>query len=202
MPLELVIASANPHKAAELRELLGRELGGRVQLLDRPSEVPDVEETASTLEENARLKAVAIVAATGRASIADDTGLEVQALGGAPGVYSARYAGEDASYADNVAKLVSALEGVGDRTARFRSVCLVVFPDGSELVGEGAVDGEITTEPRGEAGFGYDSVFRPTADPSRTYGELSTAEKNAVSHRAIAIRQVAKLLSGALGAPN
>jgi XTP/dITP diphosphohydrolase len=202
MPLDLVIASANPDKAAELQQILIAELGGAVKLLPRPDYVGEIEEIGQTLEENARLKAETTCQATGLASIADDTGLEVHALGGAPGVYSARYAGEDASYADNVAKLLAELAGHEDRSARFRTVCVIAFPDGSELVAEGAVDGLIGTEPSGSSGFGYDPLFRPRSDNSRTYAELSAAEKHERSHRGRAVRNVAALLRAKLDGMN
>jgi XTP/dITP diphosphohydrolase len=198
MPLDLVIASANPDKAAELRELLVEELGAAVTLWPRPDYVGEIEETGETLEENARLKAQTISQATGLAAISDDTGLEVHALGGAPGVFSARYAGEDASYADNVRKLLRELDGREDRRARFKTVCVISFPDGTELVAEGAVDGLIGTEATGSSGFGYDPLFRPLVDSSRSYAELSAAEKHEVSHRGLAVRNVARLLRAKL----
>jgi XTP/dITP diphosphohydrolase len=122
----------------------------------------------------------------------------VHALGGAPGVYSARYAGEEASYADNVRKLLSELDGHEDRGARFKTVCVISFPDGTELVAEGAVDGLIGTEATGSSGFGYDPLFRPLVDSSRSYAELSAAEKHEVSHRGLAVRNVAALLRAKL----
>src|SRR5262249_53401198 len=163
-----------------------------------PADVPEVDETGSTLEENARLKAVALTEATGHAALADDTGLEVDALDGAPGVYSSRYSGEHATYADNVAKLLGALEGVpaDRRTARFRTVALVRFPDGRELVAEGAVTGTIASYARGEDGFGYDPVFVPDEGDGRTFAEMTLAEKSAVSHRGRAVRAAAALLRG------
>ncbi|MEA3077144.1 MAG: XTP/dITP diphosphohydrolase [Actinomycetota bacterium] len=187
-----MLASANPDKASEIAAIL---VG--FELVPRPADVADVEETGSTLEDNARLKARALVDATGLPAVADDTGLEVFALGGAPGVYSARYAGEDATYADNVAKLVSALDGVDDRRARFRTVALALFPDGREVVAEGVVDGVIAVAPRGEAGFGYDAVFVPADGDGRTFAEMSSDEKHAVSHRGRAFRSLASRL-GAL----
>jgi len=202
MPLDLVIASANPDKAVELRELLAAELGDLVRLVARPTSIADIDETGETLEDNARLKAETIASATGLAAIADDTGLEVHALGGAPGVYSARYAGEDATYADNVRKLLSELAGSPDRSARFRTVCVIAFPDGDELIADGAVDGVITMEPAGSGGFGYDPVFRPLLEPVRTYAELSPAEKHERSHRGVAVRGVARLLAEKLEAGN
>ena len=144
-PLRLVLASANPDKAAEIAAVLGDAID--VELLPRPPEVPDVVEDGETLLDNARLKAQALVAATGLPAVADDTGLEVDALGGAPGVYSARYAGEDVTYADNVAKLLTELDALpdagGGRAARFRTVALVAFPDGTEVWAEGVVEGTI-----------------------------------------------------------
>lgn len=181
--MRLVLASASPDKAAEIAAILtGHEV------LPRPVDVPDVEETGTTLEENARLKAVALVSATGEAAVADDTGLEVVALGGAPGVYSARYAGEDATYADNVAKLLAALSGVDDRRARFRTVALARFPDGREVIAEGVVSGTIAVAARGEAGFGYDPLFVPDGGDGRTFAEMTSVEKHAVSHRGRAFR--------------
>lgn len=186
----LVLATANPDKAREIAALLHG-----FDVVPRPDDVPDVEETGSTLEENARLKAVALVEATGCAAVADDTGLEVAALGGAPGVYSARFAGEGATYADNVARLLRELEGVDDRRARFRTVALARFPDGREVVAEGVVDGVITSVARGEGGFGYDPVFQPDEGDGRTYAELSLEEKNALSHRGRAFRALAGSLA-------
>ena len=208
VPVELVAATTNPDKLAEIREIFeeAAERGGRrAQLLPRPPEVGEVEETGETLEENARLKARALVAATGLAAVADDTGLEVDALGGAPGVWSARYAGEGATYADNVAKLLRALEALADhggaRRARFRTVAFVRFPDGVELSREGFVDGSIAHEPRGEGGFGYDPVFVPDGGAGRTFAEMTPAEKHAVSHRGRAFRALAVALAdGGAGA--
>jgi XTP/dITP diphosphohydrolase len=196
-PLVLVLASANPDKVAEIAEVLSAAL--EVELVPRPDSVPDVVEDGETLLDNARLKARALVVATGMAAVADDTGLEVDALGGAPGVFSARYAGEDVTYADNVAKLVRELAALADRggarTARFRTVALAAFPDGSEVWAEGAVEGTIVTEARGEAGFGYDPVFAPEGEGGRTFAEMTSAEKHAVSHRGRAFRALARALA-------
>ncbi|PLS76454.1 MAG: non-canonical purine NTP pyrophosphatase, RdgB/HAM1 family [Actinobacteria bacterium] len=190
MGVRLVLASANPHKAAEMAALLATS---GFDLVPRPPGVPEVEETGATLEDNARLKAEALVAATGEAAVADDTGLEVAALGGAPGVRSARYAGPGASYADNVARLLQAMDGVAldQRQARFRTVALALFPDGREVAAEGVVDGQIAMSPRGEGGFGYDAVFVPAGGDGRTFAEMTAAEKNAVSHRGRAFRALA-----------
>lgn len=181
--MRLVLASANPDKVAEMAAILEG-----IELVPRPASVGEVVEDGATLEDNARLKAAAITAATGEAAVADDTGLEVAALGGAPGVYSARYAGPGATYADNVAALLRALDGAGDRSARFRTVALVCFPDGTEVVGEGSVDGQIALVARGTNGFGYDPVFVPAGAGGRTYGELTAGEKNTLSHRGRAFR--------------
>jgi XTP/dITP diphosphohydrolase len=189
-----VLATANADKAAEIREILA---GLGLTLLARPAGVPEVIEDADTLEENALIKARALVAATGRAAIADDTGLFVDALDGAPGVYSARYAGENATYADNVARLLGALRGVPAerRTAHFRTVAAVAYPDDSWFVVDGELEGVIATEPRGTGGFGYDPVFCPAGEHGRTLAELSAAEKHALSHRGSAFRALADALA-------
>jgi XTP/dITP diphosphohydrolase len=177
--LVVVCASANPSKVAEIAAILGNS----VELLPRPATVAEVVEDAGTLDGNARLKAAAIARATARPGLADDTGLEVAALGGAPGVDTATYAGPGASDAANWSKLLDALAGATDRRARFRTVAMVVWPDGREVAAEGTCDGEITTEHRGSGGFGYDSVFVPAAGDGRTFAEMSASEKHAISHR-------------------
>lgn len=187
--MRLVLASANPDKAREIAAILAGH-----DLVPRPAGVPDVEETGETLEENARLKAVTLAEATGLAAVADDTGLEVVALDGAPGVRSARFAGEGATYADNVEKLLRSLDGVGDRRARFRTVALARFPDGRELIAEGVVAGTIVTAGRGDAGFGYDPLFVPDEGDGRTFAEMTAEEKHAVSHRGRAFRALDALL--------
>jgi XTP/dITP diphosphohydrolase len=189
--LTLVCASANPDKVLEIEAILGDE----VRLEPRPAAVPDVVEDADTLEGNARLKATAVARATGRPAIADDTGLEVVALDGAPGVFAARFAGEDATYADNRAKLLAALDGTADRRARFRTVVMIAWPDGTETVAEGACDGVIAEEERGERGFGYDPVFAPVESDGRTFAEMSDEEKNVLSHRARALRNLLNRLA-------
>jgi XTP/dITP diphosphohydrolase len=189
--LTLVCASANPDKVIEIEAILGDE----VRLEPRPPAVPDVVEDADTLEGNARLKATAVATATGQPAIGDDTGLEVVALDGAPGVLAARFAGEDATYAANRAKLLAALDGRADRRARFRTVVVVAWPDGTETVAEGACDGVIAEEERGERGFGYDPVFVPVDGDGRTFAEMSDEEKNALSHRARALRNLLSRLA-------
>jgi XTP/dITP diphosphohydrolase len=182
--LRVVCASANPDKVAEIETILGDV----VELLPRPAEIPDVVEDADTLEGNARLKASAIAAATGEPAVADDTGLEVAGLDGAPGVHTGRYAGDDATYADNRAKLLHALADGRERRARFRTVAMIVWPDGSELAAEGVCEGTIAEAERGERGFGYDSVFVPADGDGRTFAEMSEADKHAMSHRGRAFR--------------
>lgn len=187
----LVVASKNPDKISEIEAILDEsKLTGEVV---RGLEWPDVAETGETLEENALLKAHAVVAATGLPVIADDTGLEVHALDGAPGVHTARFAGDGARYEDNVAKLVEVMAGQDDRRATFRTVVALVFPDGVEVIAEGRLDGVIGTEPRGSDGFGYDPVF--IVDGDRSLAELGTDEKNQVSHRARAIRALVDSVS-------
>ena len=182
--IQLVCASANPDKVVEIQRLLD----GVVDLMPRPADVPDVVEDADTLLGNARLKAVALCAATGLPAVADDTGLEVEALGGAPGVYAARYAGEGCSYADNRAKLLSELAGSADRLAAFKTVAIVVWPDGTELHVEGVCPGVITTAERGDIGFGYDQVFQPDEGDGGTFAEMGIDAKNVISHRGRAFR--------------
>ena len=190
--IELVCASANPDKVAEMAEVLA----GHAVLLPRPAGLGDVVEDAGDLLGNAMLKAVAVCEFAGAAALADDTGLEVDALGGEPGVRSARYAGPDASYAQNVARLLAELRDVppSQRTARFRTVAVVQCPDGTGLTAEGVVDGVITTEPRGTGGFGYDSVFVPAEGDGRTFSEMGPAAKHAISHRGRALRALLELL--------
>ncbi|MEM7139866.1 MAG: RdgB/HAM1 family non-canonical purine NTP pyrophosphatase [Actinomycetota bacterium] len=191
---QLVCASANPDKVAEIALVLD----GLVDLLPRPAELADVVEDAPDLEGNARLKAAAVCAAAGAAAVSDDTGLEVDALGGAPGVISARYAGENVTYQDNVDKLLAELERVGatvpdQRTARFRTVVMVVWPDGRELAVEGSVEGVIAAAPRGDGGFGYDPVFIPVERDGRSFAEMGD-EKHEISHRGRAFRALADAL--------
>ncbi len=197
--LQLVLASANSDKAAEITEILGTVPG--LVIHPRPPSVGDVEETGDTLVENARLKAFALVEATGMAAVADDTGLEVEALGGEPGVYSARYSGEHATYEENVAKLLEELANAGattpeSRRAAFRSVAFVGFPDGTEVWAEGEVLGAITTEAKGGGGFGYDPVFAPDECSGRTFAQMDPDEKHRISHRGRAFRALAERLAG------
>jgi XTP/dITP diphosphohydrolase len=191
----VVLATASPEKTAEIADIVSAVSGGRVELIARPEGAREVEETGETLEENARLKARALVELTGMAALADDTGLEVDALAGAPGVRSARYAGEGATYEENVAKLLDELEKAGavdesDRGARFRTVVVICFPDGDEIMAEGVVEGSIIPERRGKGGFGYDPVFVPEGH-ERTFAEMEPQEKHALSHRGRALSALA-----------
>lgn len=206
----VVIASTNPGKIVEVRQILAGlplvwltagDVGGW----------PEVEETGSTYLDNARLKARSVAAHTGLPALADDSGIEVDALGGAPGVHSARYSGvgggRDATDAANNAKLIAALQGVpwAERGARYRCVAVLVTPAGEELVGEGVCEGRIGFAPRGTGGFGYDPWFVPGAIPDAitgdvagratpTMAELSAQEKDAISHRGKALRHLARQL--------
>jgi XTP/dITP diphosphohydrolase len=187
----LVCASANPGKVAEIAQLLH----GVVDLLPRPAHVADVVEDADTLEGNARLKAEAICRATGLPAVSDDTGLEVAHLGGAPGVHTARFAGPEANDVANRTKMLAALAGADDRSARFRTVVMVVWPDGRELVCHGVCDGRIAEVETGERGFGYDPLFIPDDGDGRTFAEMSDMEKHALSHRGRAFRALLERLT-------
>jgi len=179
----LVVASKNPDKIAEIELALNR--AGVAAEIVRGLDWPDVDESGSTLEENALIKARAVAEATGLPVVADDTGLEVDALGGAPGVHTARFAGDGARYEDNVAKMIEVMKEETLRSARFRTVTALVFPDGAEVVAEGSLEGRIAEAPRGTRGFGYDPVFEVNG---RTLAEMTLEEKDSMSHRARAVR--------------
>ncbi len=189
----LVLATANAHKAAEMRAVLS-ELGYTLE--PRPAGLGEIDEVEETLEGNAVLKARAVASVAQAAAVADDTGLFVDALDGRPGVYSARYAGPDASDAQNVARVLAELDGVPpeSRGAHFRTVIAVAEPDGSARWVEGVLDGRIADVPRGENGFGYDVVFIPSDLGGETLAELSAEAKNAISHRGRALRALAEML--------
>ncbi len=189
----LVLATHNPDKQAEMNAVLS-DLGLDVIGLDQYPEIDDIPENGTTLLENALIKARAVHLKTGFPALADDTGLEVDALHGAPGVYSARFAGEDATYQDNVKKLLSVMAGVSrqNRAARFRTVVALIDSD-TELWTEGIIEGLITREQRGAGGFGYDPIFE-AADTGKTFSEMSAAQKNEISHRARALQKMRKKL--------
>jgi XTP/dITP diphosphohydrolase len=190
--MELVFATNNKHKIREISDLLDKDfkiLG--LADLNISEEIP---EDANTLSENALFKARFVHDRTGLNVFADDTGLEVDALGGAPGVYSARYAGEGRSFDDNITKLLGEMEGAEDRSARFRTVIALIF-NGKEYLFEGKVEGVITRERRGDGGFGYDPVFLAEGY-GLTFAEIPLSEKNLISHRARAMRKLLAFLNG------
>ncbi len=187
--LRVVCASANSHKVAEIFDLMG----GVLDLVARPTDLGETQETESTLVGNARLKAVAVCRATGLPALADDTGLEVDALNGAPGVLTARFAGVGATDAQNRAKLLNELLGK-PRTARFRTIALLRFNDDHEIIAQGVCEGLIAESQRGERGFGYDALFIPSFGDGRTFAEMSIEEKHLLSHRGLAFRSLAKSL--------
>jgi XTP/dITP diphosphohydrolase len=198
-----VLATANPHKAREL-EAIFAAAGAPVALESLPAGFAMPEETGTTFLANARLKARTALAATGRTSLADDSGLEVDALGGEPGVFSARYAGVSGPGADdaNNARLLAELEGIHgpNRRARFRCVLVLAAPGVPELVAQGAIEGFVLPALRGPGGFGYDPLFQPEGD-ARSLAEFAPEEKNRVSHRGQAARQLLALLAGRAGGP-
>jgi len=187
--LDILIASNNRDKLEEIRQIF-RLPGIRFRYLHEFPAAPEVEEDGNSLHENALKKARVLSEFSGLPAISDDTGLEVDALDGKPGVYSARFAGEQASYRDNVRKMLRVMQGipVEKRQARFRTVALFYGAD-AILTGEGCVEGSILTEERGEQGFGYDPIFYVSA-ASKTYAEMNTSEKNAISHRGRAFQQL------------
>ena len=191
--LRVACASANPHKVAEILDLMG----GVVDLVPRPTDLADVVEDADTLVGNARLKAVAVCVATGLPALADDTGLEVDALDGAPGVITARFAGVGATDAQNRQKMLAELNGKDavQRSARFRTVALLRFADGREVVAHGVCEGSIAPHEIGDRGFGYDSLFIPSDGDGRTFAQMTIEEKHELSHRGRAFRALAEMLS-------
>ena len=192
MVFELVVATRNTHKTREIQHILGSEV--RVRDLGAHPEVSEIHESGTSFEENAKIKALAVSRQVPALVIADDSGLEVEALGGAPGIYSARYAGANATDRDKIDKLLRALARVraieSERRARFR--CVVALARNGNLLGifEGVVEGMIANKPRGTHGFGYDPIFVPEGF-DQTFGELPAEVKNRISHRARAIRAIA-----------
>ena len=192
--MKVVLATTNAGKVREASAIL-REVGIEVEVA--PMFIGD-EENGSTYLENARTKAAAVRRLIGRPVLAEDSGLEVDALAGLPGVRSARFAGSGATDGENNAKLLRLLEGMSERTARYRAVAVLLLPSGAEMVGTGVLEGTIATEPRGTGGFGYDPIFVPAGE-SRTAAELTRAEKDAISHRGRALRQLAERLATRTG---
>ncbi len=188
--LNLIFATHNNHKLQEVAQLLGDKI--QLQSLDNVNITEDIPETANTLEGNARQKAHYIFDRTGANVFADDTGLEVEALGGEPGVFSARYAGPACNSADNITKLLKNLNGVQNRNARFRTViCLIL--SGKEYLFEGIVNGRIIENLVGDAGFGYDPIFVPDGY-NETFAQMSMQLKNSISHRGRAIAELCTFL--------
>ena len=195
--MKIVLATHNHDKEIELKHSL-RGLGVEICSLSEYPDIDEIDETGATLLENSLLKANTVHDLTGLPVIADDTGLEVDALDGAPGVYSARFSGLNATYGDNVNKLLSVMEDVPDdmRSARFRTVISFV-DETQELWTEGFIEGRITENARGNMGFGYDPVFY-VPRLKKTFAELSTAEKNKISHRGLALQKLRKILINVL----
>ena len=195
--MKMILATHNRDKCAEMNAILG-EISIELLSLDDFPDIDEIVEDGNTLEENALIKARTVYKMTNLPSLADDTGLEVDALNGEPGIYSARYAGETCSYSDNVNKLLKNMENIPaeKRTARFQTAIAFVG-DNMELVSEGIVEGKITTEPKGVGGFGYDPVFY-VSEQGKTYSEMKMKEKNKISHRGKAIQEMLKLLQSRL----
>lgn len=190
--MKLVFATNNKHKIREISDILDNSF--RIIGLADVNITGDIPEEADTLAENALFKARYVHEKTGMNVFADDTGLEVEALGGEPGVYSARYAGEGCSFDDNINMLLNRLEGIEDRKARFRTVIALIL-ENTEYLFEGNVEGEILTERKGTGGFGYDPVFRASGY-DQTFAEMPLSEKNMISHRAVATRKLLNFLEG------
>ncbi|NNN22019.1 MAG: RdgB/HAM1 family non-canonical purine NTP pyrophosphatase [Acidimicrobiales bacterium] len=180
---EVVLATANEHKAREIREVLRG-----IEILPRPSELGEIEEIGDSLTENALLKADAVKEFTSKVALADDTGLEIDALEGKPGVHSARFAHPLASDAENVAFVLKQMENHSNRQAKFITVIALSHPNGDHLIAKCEVRGEIAHKQIGSNGFGYDSIFIPLEGDGRTFGEMSSEEKNSISHRGRALR--------------
>jgi len=190
--VKVLLGTGNPAKLAEILAILGA-IPGVEWVSASHLGLPEPKEEGETLEENAIIKAVTYAKRAGLPALAEDTGLEVEALGGAPGVLSSRFAGREKDYAANNRKLLELLEGAENRRARFRTVAVLALPDGRFWTSEGVLEGEIAREPRGSGGFGYDPLFIPKGE-TRTLAELSPEEKNAISHRRKALEGLKPLL--------
>ncbi|MCS7240444.1 MAG: RdgB/HAM1 family non-canonical purine NTP pyrophosphatase [Candidatus Bipolaricaulota bacterium] len=191
--MKVLLGTRNPAKLAEIREILG-DIPGIEWVSALELDLPEPPEEGKTLEENALIKAVTYAKRAGFPTVAEDTGLEVEALGGAPGVFSSRFSGKEKDYEANNRKLLALLQGVENRRARFRTVAVLALPDGRFWKSEGVLEGEIAMAPRGTGGFGYDPLFIPLGE-SRTLAELSTADKNRISHRRRALEGLRPLLN-------
>lgn len=184
--MKIILASNNAHKAREIEQMLPADI--QIETLREVGYSKEIIEDANTFEGNALIKARAIYKEYGRPCLADDSGLEVDCLNGAPGVFSARYSGPGATDSSNNAKLLNELENKSNITARFRTVLAYIDADGNEHLFEGKVEGLITLSPRGTEGFGYDPLFCPVEHPDKTFAELTLEQKNKISHRARAIK--------------
>lgn len=193
--MKLILATQNQGKVREMREILAPFDFELLSLSDMGLQDMEIIEDGDTFEENSLIKAKAVCEASGEAALADDSGLCVDALGGEPGVYSARFAGEHCSYEDNNAKLLGLMQGIEPerRGARFVTVITLLWPDGSRVIAKGECKGRIIESPRGEGGFGYDPVFVPDGH-SKSFSEMNAEEKNALSHRGNALRKLRELL--------
>ncbi len=190
--MKVLLGTGNPAKLAEIREILG-EIPGIEWVSAADLSLPEPKEEGKTLEENAIIKAVAYAKRSGLPALAEDTGLEVEALGGAPGVLSSRFSGKEKDYAANNEKLLALLSGKENRRARFRTVACLALPDGRFWTAEGVLEGTIAEKPKGTGGFGYDPLFIPQGE-TRTLAEMTSAEKNAISHRKKALEGLRPLL--------
>lgn len=192
MPMKnIVLATNNPHKVVEIKAILGKRFV--ITTLAEEGISVDIEETGTTFAQNAYIKAHAIARLTNKAALSDDSGLVVDALDGAPGVYSARYAGAQQDDAANIAKLLANMQGVSNRRARFVCAVALCQPDGSAITAEGVAEGEILYEQVGSGGFGYDPVFF-SVEISKTFAQASASEKNLISHRKRALESLAAQL--------
>lgn len=190
--MKVLLGTRNPAKLAEISDILG-DIPGIEWVSALELNLPEPDELGETLEENAIIKAVTYAKHSGLPTVAEDTGLEVEILAGAPGVLSSRFSGKEKDYAANNRKLLALLEGAENRRARFRTVAVLALPDGRFWTSEGVLDGEIASAPRGTGGFGYDALFQPFGE-ARTLAELSQGEKNAISHRRKALEGLRPVL--------
>lgn len=194
MPNELLFATHNRNKAREIAQMLSDDYA--LLTLDDAGVMVDIPETAQTIEGNALIKARFLHEVSGKACFADDTGLEVDALGGEPGVMTARYAGDDCDPDKNMDKLLTALAGASLRTARFRTVIAHIAEDGTETLFHGVCEGSIATARHGSEGFGYDPVFEPQGFGGASFAEMQLSDKNRISHRGKAVSQLVSFLKG------
>ena len=195
LPPRIALASRNEHKLLEIGRICTGWPITWLTIHDHHGAWPDVEETGATYLENALIKARAVAAALGEPAMADDSGIEVDALGGKPGLRSARFAGEDATDEENLRALVQAMAGVpsGGRGARYRCVAAIAWPDGQEVHAEGVCEGSLIGKPRGAGGFGYDPIFVPVGR-DETVAEISAVQKDRISHRGRAFRALREAL--------